>query len=141
MEIKLLTDDARMPTKATDGSAGYDIYATKNCILSAFGDTMEIHTGVAIWIQDPTICGLVVPRSGFSIRTKSHLWNTVGVIDSDYQGELVLYLAIPECFFVDANDRIAQIIFTTITSPVFTQVINFTSETDRGKGGFGSTGK
>ena len=105
------------------------------------GETVMIHTGVSMWINDPKFTALVFPRSGLGSKGLV-LANTVGVIDSDYQGEIMLALknAGQSMLKIAAGDRIAQVGIFHIVQPVFYKVKEFPETTWRGKGGFGSTG-
>jgi dUTP pyrophosphatase len=97
--------------------------------------------GYGIYIKDPTICGLIVPRSGLGVKGIL-LANVVGLIDSDYQGELIVHLKNhgEEKFIVTEGDRIAQLVLIPMFDAQFTIVNDFSVKTDRGDGGFGSTG-
>ena len=97
--------------------------------------------GYRIYIKDPTICGLIVPRSGLGVKGIL-LANVVGLIDSDYQGELIVHLKNhgEEKFMVTEGDRIAQLVFMPVFHAQFTEVDDWSVKTKRGEGGFGSTG-
>lgn len=105
------------------------------------GETVMVHTGVSMWINDPKFTALVFPRSGLGSKGLI-LANTVGVIDSDYQGEIMLALknAGHDMIKIAAGDRIAQVGIFHIAQPVFYKVKEFPAATWRGSGGFGSTG-
>lgn len=118
---------------ATKGSAGIDLRAIKaEKDTSPFWDTIKIKTGLKVYIKDANYVGLVIPRSSSNIN----LINTIGVIDSDYQGELIL-----KCRNFDGvlGSKVAQIIFVQVASPVLKLVDSFSEVTERGEGGFGST--
>lgn len=130
----------------TEGSACadlryFDFDGSKPELLIFPGETVMVHTGVSMWINDPKFTALVFPRSGLGSKGLI-LANTVGVIDSDYQGEIMLVLknAGQGMIKIAAGDRIAQVGIFHIAQPVFYKVKEFPEITWRGKGGFGSTG-
>lgn len=145
-EVKIL--DSRIgkeipfPTYATSGSAGMDLRA---CIESAItitpGETILIPTGISIYIQDPGLAATILPRSGLGHKHGIVLGNLVGLIDSDYQGPLMVSLwnRGNEAFEVSIGDRIAQLVIVPIVQTEFEVVEEFTVS-DRGEGGFGHTG-
>ncbi|MBT8124673.1 MAG: dUTP diphosphatase [Gammaproteobacteria bacterium] len=145
-EVKIL--DSRIgkeipfPTYATSGSAGMDLRA---CIDSAItitpGETILIPTGISIYIQDPGLAATILPRSGLGHKHGIVLGNLVGLIDSDYQGPLMVSLwnRGNEAFEVSIGDRIAQLVIVPIVQTEFEVVEEFTVS-DRGEGGFGHTG-
>ncbi len=131
-----------LPQYATDGSAGLDLPA---CLESpqvvAPGARVKIPTGIAIEIPHRHIAGLIFPRSGLATKHGLSLANAVGVIDSDYKGEIIVAVLNQgeNEYIIKPGDRIAQIVFV----PVFKAIIEETDElkeTSRGTGGFGSTG-
>ena len=92
MKIKRLTDTAQLPTRASDGAAGLDLYADVPGAIAIYpGETKKIHTGIAIELR-PYRVGLVYPRSGLATKQGLRLANSVGVIDSDYRGEIIVAL-------------------------------------------------
>ena len=128
---------------STKGSAAIDLRA---CIdikqrIYPSGD-MVFGTGIAIHIKDPGLVGLVVPRSGLGIKHGIVLKNLIGVIDSDYQGEIkvCLYNNSPYAFEVNPMDRIAQLLIVPVVVPRYNLVEEFSESTERGNNGFGSTG-
>ncbi|MEG1027431.1 MAG: dUTP diphosphatase [Oscillospiraceae bacterium] len=140
MEIKKICEDAIIPSRATVDSAGYDLYSTvtktikpKECILINTGICMSIDSGYV---------GLIYSRSGISVKHSIILANSVGVIDSDYRGEILvpLFNNGNSDYTVNAGDRIAQIVFTPIYTPPLVEVTEL-SKTVRANNGFGSTGK
>ena len=146
LNIKRLTDSAHLPTKATSGSAGIDLYADipeedGAGHLIAPGDTYMVHTGIAMEIPDGYV-GLIFARSGLSIKEGLAPANKVGVIDSDYRGEIIvaLYNHSNQPKTVETGQRIAQMVITPFVSPDIAEVSEL-SDTARGEGGFGSTGK
>lgn len=132
-----------LPNYATAGSAGLDLYACidEPLILSP-GDTHLIPTGMAIYIGDPNLAALILPRSGLGHKHGIVLGNLVGLIDSDYQGQLLVscWNRGSAVFTIEPGDRIAQLIFVPVICPQFEQVTDFV-QTARGEGGFGHTGR
>ncbi len=132
-----------LPEYATTGSAGLDLRACLNeSLLLKPGETKLIATGMAIHIADANLAAVILPRSGLGHKHGIVLGNLVGLIDSDYQGQLFV-----SCwnrgdteFTIEIGDRIAQLIFVPVEQVEFEQVREF-GESDRGKGGFGHTGK
>lgn len=132
----------QLPAYATPGSAGLDLRA---CIDSPMllgpGQTKLIPTGVAIHIGDPGLAAMILPRSGLGHKHGIVLGNLVGLIDSDYQGPLMVsaWNRSNEPFSIAPMDRIAQLVVVPVVQAQFRQVEQFASS-DRGGGGFGSTG-
>lgn len=144
-EIKILKKhkNAMLPKKATLGSAGWDLYA---CIDKKIkinpGQLVKIPTGIAIALPSNDLVALIFARSGLAVKNGITLSNGVGVIDSDYRGEIQVGLCnISNTEFeINPNDRIAQMVITPIYNASLT-VCDELDETSRGEGGFGSTGK
>lgn len=140
---KRLGDEFPIPDYATPGSAGIDLRA---CVESAMdlkpGETQLIPTGMAIYIGDPGIAATILPRSGLGHKHGIVLGNLVGLIDSDYQGQLFVscWNRGTESFTVNPGERIAQMVFVPVIQAQFEVVEEF-EESHRGEGGFGSTGK
>ena len=134
-------EDLHPPQYATVGSAGMDLRALDNKMIAP-GETVEFPLGYRIYIGDYTLCGLIVPRSGLGIKGLMPA-NVLGLIDSDYQGELIVYLKnhSTEAHFVEHGDRIAQLVIMPVEHVYFSIVSEFSHITDRGEGGFGSTGE
>ncbi|PPI86360.1 dUTP diphosphatase [Candidatus Pantoea edessiphila] len=132
-----------LPSYITPGSAGIDLHA---CIYSTLkitpNDTKLLPTGISIHILDPEVAAVILPRSGLGHKNGIVLGNLVGLIDSDYQGELMMSIwnRSQKSFFVNPGDRIAQLVFVPIIKIEFNIVNNFTHST-RGKSGFGHSGK
>ena len=145
IELKLL--DHRIPELpyfATEGSAGIDLVASiERPIQIPPEEVLKIKTGIAISIEDPSIMGMIVPRSGLGSRGLI-LANGTGIIDSDYQGEIILPLwnrSRHEAITIKPYDRVAQLIFINIHTDICWNLVEeFLSNTTRGTGGFGSTG-
>ncbi len=132
-----------LPHYATTGSAGLDLRACINEPLQISGqETVLLPTGIAIYIADPRLAAVILPRSGLGHNHGIVLGNLVGLIDSDYQGELKIscWNRNYDHFTVNPGDRIAQIVFLNIAQIEFSVVEAF-SETERGNNGFGSSGK
>ncbi len=131
-----------VPDYATDGSAGMDLRACVDEPLELKpGQTELIPTGMAIHIDDPTLAAVILPRSGLGHKHGIVLGNLVGLIDSDYQGQLFVscWNRGDTTFTVNAGERIAQLVFVPVVQAAFEVVDNF-DESLRGVGGFGHTG-
>ncbi len=132
-----------IPKYMTNGASGLDIkaYLKKNIILKPL-ETKLIKTGIKIYIKKKNITGLIVPRSGLGHKNGIILSNSIGIIDSDYQGEIIIPLLnrSKKPFKIKNKDRIAQIIFIPIWKVKFSIVNKFKNKTKRNKLGFGHTG-
>ncbi|MFW2780441.1 dUTP diphosphatase, partial [Acinetobacter baumannii] len=132
-----------LPSYATAGSAGLDLRA---CLDEAIkiepGQTVLVKTGMAIYIHDVNFAGLILPRSGLGHKHGIVLGNLVGLIDSDYQGELMVSVwnRGQTTFRLEPGERLAQYVLVPVVQAEFEQVEEF-EETLRGAGGFGHTGK
>ena len=134
---------AQMPHYATGGSAGLDLRACLDVpLVLAPGQTELIATGLAIHLADPTLAALIVPRSGLGHRHGIVLGNLVGLIDSDYQGPLMVsaWNRSQAAFTVQPMERIAQLVIVPIVQARL-RVVNDFETSGRGAGGFGSTGR
>ncbi|WP_131783476.1 dUTP diphosphatase [Legionella gresilensis] len=147
IELKILNpqlgEKFPLPTYATEGSAGLDLrVCIDESLQIAPQETVLLPTGLAIYIADPNLAAVILPRSGLGHKHGIVLGNLVGLIDSDYQGELKIscWNRNQEHFTVHPGDRIAQLVFLPIVRAEFKMVENF-SATDRGEGGFGSSGR
>jgi dUTP pyrophosphatase len=145
IDVKIL--DARLrnqvPAYATSGSAGLDLRACIDApILLNPGQTELIPSGIAIHLDDPGLAAMVLPRSGMGHKHGIVLGNLVGLIDSDYQGQILVSLwnRGAAVFTLNPMERIAQLIVVPVVQVAFNVVVDF-SESARGAGGFGSTGK
>jgi len=145
IDIKVL--DARMadqlPAYATPGSAGLDLRACIDApLVLEPGQTVLIPTGLAIHIADPALAAMILPRSGLGHKHGIVLGNLVGLIDSDYQGPLMVscWNRGQASFTVQVLDRIAQLVIVPVVQASFRVVDEF-GASDRGAGGFGSTGR
>ncbi|MFU2114979.1 dUTP diphosphatase [[Pasteurella] aerogenes] len=132
-----------LPTYATTGSAGLDLRALIDAPLTVeAGQTVLIPTGISVYIADPNLAAVILPRSGLGHKNGIVLGNLVGLIDSDYQGPLMVSLwnRSDKPFTVEIGDRIAQLVFVPVVQAQFNIVEEF-MQTDRGEGGFGHSGK
>ncbi len=132
-----------LPEYATQGSAGLDLRAAlDNAITLQPGDTTLIPTGIAIHIGDPALAAVILPRSGLGHKHGIVLGNLVGLIDSDYQGQLFVSVwnRGQNPFTIDIGERMAQLVFVPVVQTHFEVVEEFHAS-DRGTGGFGSTGR
>ena len=143
LKIKKLREKAILPTRGTKGSAGADLYA---CIEESVtinpGDLKLIPTGVAIALPDSSSVAYLYARSGLGVKHGICLANGVGVVDSDYRGEIMVGLCnvSGKPYTIEPNERIAQMVISPVIIPELVEVEKL-DETDRGEGGFGSTGK
>ncbi len=147
LQVKILSDrignDIPLPGYSTGGSAAMDLRACLDEPLKLGpGDTFLMPTGIAIHIEDPGYAALILPRSGLGHKHGIVLGNLVGLIDSDYQGELMIstWNRGTTTFMIEPGDRIAQLVVVPVQQTRFTIVDEFTS-TERGTGGFGSSGR
>ena len=149
MKVQVKVLDARlgqewaMPAYATTGSAGLDLRACLDeAIEIVAGETVLVKTGLAIYIEDPNFAGLILPRSGLGHKHGIVLGNLVGLIDSDYQGELMISVwnRGQNTFRLEPGERLAQYVLVPVVQAEFEQVEEFVA-TGRGAGGFGHTGK
>ncbi len=143
LKIKKVREEAKIPTRATSGSAGLDLYA---CIDEPItlnkGDKVVIPTGIAIGLDDPHYAAFIHSRSGLAVKHGIALLNSVGVIDSDYRGEVcvgVIKLT-EEPYTIQPFERVAQMVIKPVELPEIVEVQDL-DNTERGAGGFGSTGK
>lgn len=145
VELKILDNrlNESMPAYATSGSAGLDLRA---CIDEAItiqpGETTLIPTGMAIHLANPAYAAMILPRSGLGHKHGIVLGNLVGLIDSDYQGQLFVscWNRGQEAFVMNPMERMAQLVIVPVMQASFTVVDEFNAS-ERGEGGFGSTGK
>ena len=142
INIKKLNENATVPTYGSPFSAGADLYACEeNDVVIAAGETKLVHTGIALEIPEGLV-GLIYARSGLASKRGLAPANKVGVIDSDYRGEIMVALHNHGLSdqTVAVGERIAQIVFTPYVSADF-DLVDELSDTVRGEGGFGSTGR
>lgn len=145
IDIKIL--DARMaeqlPAYATPGSAGLDLRACLYAPLTLLPNAWQlVPTGIAVFIKDPGYAAMILPRSGLGHKHGIVLGNLVGLIDSDYQGQLMVSAwnrsGVP--FTLEPMERLAQLVIVPVVQAQFNVVTDFEA-TERGEGGYGSTGK
>ena len=144
LDVKILDERMRdqLPTYATTGSAGLDLRACLNEPQTlAPGASLLVPTGISIYLQDPRYAAMILPRSGLGHKNGIVLGNLVGLIDADYQGPLMVSVwnRSQEAFILKPMERIAQLVVVPVMQVAFNVVDEFT-ETERGSGGFGSTG-
>ncbi|MDD6489804.1 MAG: dUTP diphosphatase [Clostridia bacterium] len=143
VRIKRLRENAVIPCRATEGSAGADLYACINePVLLAPGKIVKIPTGIAVELADSNYAVFLFARSGLGVKHGITLANGVGVVDSDYRGEICVGLCnvSDEPYTIQPNERIAQMVIMPVVCAKFTEVDEL-SNTARGSGGFGSSGK
>lgn len=147
IQLKILDprigNDFPLPAYATDGSAGLDLRACLNTALQINpGETHLISTGIAMYINDPKLAAVVLPRSGLGHKHGIVLGNLVGLIDSDYQGEIMIscWNRGHDHFTIQPSERIAQLVFIPVVQTAFEVVEEFTTSS-RGAQGFGHTGR
>ena len=146
LQVKLL--DARLggewplPAHATEGSAGMDLRAALDAPLAlAPGDAALVPSGLAIHIGDPALCAVILPRSGLGHKHGIVLGNLVGLIDSDYQGQLMVsaWNRSAAAYTLEPMERLAQLVIVPVVQAQFNVVTDFEA-TERGDKGYGSTG-
>lgn len=143
LEIKRLSPLARIPVRSTEGSAGLDLCAALEQPLTVLpGGRVSVPTGLAIGLPGMETVGLVFARSGLAVKHGMTLSNGVGVIDSDYRGEIRVGMInqSDRAYTIEPGERIAQLLVMPVLLPEPVEVDELV-ETDRGQGGFGSTGK
>jgi dUTP pyrophosphatase len=151
-EIKKLDKRVNIPKLGTKGAAAFDLQAAriikdnnkiqeiKETIELKAGETIKIGTGVAVHMNKTDVAAVILPRSGRGTKGLV-VGNLVGLIDSDYQGELIVCLwnrNTEDSQIIEPLERIAQLMFIPVFQPVFTEVESFSTESERGEGGFGS---
>ncbi|WP_447722591.1 dUTP diphosphatase [Edwardsiella tarda] len=147
IDVKIL--DARigqqfpLPTYATPGSAGLDLRAClDSAVVLAPGETTLLPTGLAIHIADPSLAAMILPRSGLGHKHGIVLGNLVGLIDSDYQGQLMISVwnRGQTTFTIEPGERVAQLVLVPVVQADFNLVESF-EDSSRGAGGFGHSGR
>ena len=146
LDVKIL--DARiaaqMPNYATPGSAGLDLRACLDAPLTLAPNAWQlVPTGMAIHLKDPGYAAMLLPRSGLGHKHGIVLGNLVGLIDSDYQGQLMVsaWNRSDVSFTIEPMERIAQMVIVPVLQATFNVVHEFAAPSERGEGGYGSTGK
>lgn len=132
-----------LPVYATPGSAGLDLRACLDAPLEIKpGETQLISTGMAIYLADPTVAATLLPRSGLGHKHGIVLGNLVGLIDSDYQGPLMVSIwnRGDKAYTIQPGERMAQLVIVPVIQAQF-EIVNEFKQTERGEGGFGSSGK
>jgi len=145
IDLKVLDERiaAHLPAYATQGSAGLDLRACLDApLVIEPGQTVLIPTGLAVHLADPRLAAMILPRSGLGHKHGIVLGNLVGLIDSDYQGPLMVscWNRSTAAFTVQPLERIAQMVIVPVVQVAFRRVDEF-GDSQRGEGGFGSTGK
>ena len=149
MKVQVKVIDSRlgkewpMPSYATAGSAGLDLRAcVEQATVIEAGQTVLVKTGLAIYVEDPQFAGLILPRSGLGHKHGIVLGNLVGLIDSDYQGELMVSVwnRSQTAFSLEPGERLAQYVLVPVMQAQF-DIVNEFEATERGAGGFGHTGQ
>ncbi|MGL5564803.1 MAG: dUTP diphosphatase, partial [Plesiomonas sp.] len=145
IDLKILDsrigDQFPLPSYATEGSAGLDLRAClDDAITLEPGNTVLVPTGLAIHIGDPSLAAVILPRSGLGHKHGVVLGNLVGLIDSDYQGQLMVSVwnRGQQTFVIEPGERLAQLVFVPVVQAEFNLVTDF-AESERGAGGFGHT--
>jgi dUTP pyrophosphatase len=139
LKVKKLTFDAIIPTRGSDGAVGYDLYSSEDAIVPNQAGRALVGTGITV-VLPPGVYGRVAPRSGLAVK---HCINVgAGVIDPDYTGEIkvVLFNHGMNDFEIKKGDRIAQLVLERCETPPIEE-ISIVEDTERGSGGFGSTGQ
>lgn len=140
----LIGNSIPLPEYATEGAAALDLRA---CLETAVtvkpGETVTVPSGIAISIHDAGLVAILAPRSGLGIKHGIVLANTIGVIDSDYQGEIKIGIRNqgPEPYTIQPGERVCQMLFMPVVQAALRVVDQFSEESSRGTGGFGHTGK
>ena len=143
LKIKKLKENAKIPQRATNGSAGMDLYACiAESVTLAPGQLTVIPTGIAIELPDNTCAAFLYARSGLGVKHGICLSNGVGVIDSDYRGEVCVGLCnvSDKPYVIEPFERVAQMVIAPVLTPDIKEVDEL-SDTARGEGGFGSSGR
>jgi dUTP pyrophosphatase len=146
IDIKILDSrlNDNLPAYATPGSAGLDLRACLDAPLTLQPNAWQlVPTGMAIYLEDPGFAALILPRSGLGHKHGIVLGNLVGLIDSDYQGQLMVsaWNRSSTAFTIEPMERIAQLVVVPVVQAQFKIVQEFPAASQRGEGGYGSTGK
>lgn len=145
LDVKILDPRLvdQLPAYATPGSAGLDLRACLNAPLTLAPNAWQlVPTGMAIYLNDPAFAALILPRSGLGHKHGIVLGNLVGLIDSDYQGQLMVsaWNRSSVAFTIEPMERIAQLVIVPVVQAQF-NIVNEFRASERGEGGYGSTGK
>jgi dUTP pyrophosphatase len=146
IDVKILDSrlNDNLPSYATPGSAGLDLRACLEAPLTLQPNAWQlVPTGMAIYLEDPGYAALILPRSGLGHKHGIVLGNLVGLIDSDYQGQLMVsaWNRSSTAFTIEPMERIAQLVVVPVVQAQFKIVQEFPAASQRGEGGYGSTGK
>ena len=146
LDVKVMDERLRsmLPNYATAGSAGLDLRACLDVALTLQPNAWQlVPTGMAIHLKDPNYAAMILPRSGLGHKHGIVLGNLVGLIDSDYQGQLMVsaWNRSDVAFTIEPMERIAQLVIVPVVQAQFNLVDEFEATTERGAGGYGSTGK
>jgi len=138
LKVKKLSSDAQLPTRGSDGAAGYDLQSIESCVILP-GKRAVVATGISLELPHG-VYGRIAPRSGLAV--KHGIQVGAGVVDSDYRGEVkvVLFNHDSNPYLIKSGYRIAQLILERCETPEVEEIFD-TSDTQRGEGGFGSTGQ
>ncbi len=144
IDVKIIDSrmSGQMPAYATPGSAGLDLRACLEAPVTLAPNAWQlVPTGIAVYLKDPGYAALIVPRSGLGHKHGIVLGNLVGLIDSDYQGQLMVsaWNRSPTAFTIEPMERIAQLVIVPVVQAQFNVVTEFPAS-QRGEGGYGSTG-
>lgn len=146
VDIKIMDQRLRdnMPSYATAGSAGLDLRACLDAPLTLAANAWQlVPTGMAIYLADPAYAAMILPRSGMGHKHGIVLGNLVGLIDSDYQGQLMVsaWNRSDKAFTIEPMERLAQLVIMPVVQAQFREVSEFGQVSERGAGGYGSTGR
>jgi dUTP pyrophosphatase len=146
VDIKIMDQRLRenMPAYATPGSAGLDLRACLDAPLTLEANAWQlVPTGMAIYLADPAYAAMILPRSGMGHKHGIVLGNLVGLIDSDYQGQLMVsaWNRSGKAFTIEPMERLAQLVIVPVVQAQFREVSEFGAVSERGAGGYGSTGR
>ena len=142
LKIKKINENAVVPTRGSKDAAGYDLYCASSAVVRIYPlETIKISTGIQMEIPDGYV-GLIFARSGIAVKKGLRPANAVGVIDSDYRGEVIVALHndSSEIQYVEPRDRVAQLVLVEYLAPEIEEVVEDLTKTERGEGGFGSSG-
>lgn len=143
LKIKKLNENAKIPTRGTNGSAGMDLYACIDEPITIMPKELKmVKTGIAIELPDSSSAAFLYARSGLGVKHGICLANGVGVVDSDYRGEICVGLCnvSDKAYTIEPFERVAQMVIAPVFVPQIEEACEL-SDTKRGNGGFGSTGK
>jgi dUTP pyrophosphatase len=146
IDVKIIDERLRgnLPAYATPGSAGLDLRACLDAPLTLQPNAWQlVPTGLAIYLHNPGYAAMILPRSGLGHKHGIVLGNLVGLIDSDYQGQLMVsaWNRSDVAFTIEPMERIAQLVIVPVVQAEFNVVDDFAAASQRGEGGYGSTGK